>query len=78
MHTRKNGIVIDLGPNRYPKGIKVQQHRYPATKTVGFVELYNKRLRSWIITKATDRAEIEKLVKGGYETVDAWDAEVTA
>lgn len=78
MHTRKNGVVIDVSCKRYPKDIKVQQHHYPATKTIGFVELYNKRLHSWIITKATDRAEIKKLVQGGYKKVDAWYAEVTA
>lgn len=69
MHTRKNGIVIDLGR---------KQHHYPKTKTVGFVELYNERECSWIITQVSDKAEIKKLVQGGYTEADAWYADVTA
>lgn len=78
MHTRKNGIVIDLGPKRYPKGIKVQQHHCLVTKTVGFVELYNKRERSWIHTQASDKAFIKQRKKEGYKQVDYYHAEVTA
>ena len=78
MHTRKNGIVIDVSCKRYPKGVVAKQHHYPKMKSVMYVEMRRKYDNSWVHIQSDEKLYIKELRKQGYRKVGVWYADVPA